>query len=269
MSEYYEYINKNRELRVTLFDKQNELMQVMNSVASKYIKWSLAKDHFIQEIIRYSSQISRSAFAGASTLQEAIDSLDREIASLKKQDEELTKNQMRQFVVVRPVNVEHSRGSSSTDVVNVDLFIAGVGFISGGLQVVAGVGMMSSGAGMIPGVLLTLHGINNLIENGYYLLYQQSFTGPLRFIYEDVGELFGLDTKTSDTIYTLVDVGLSLNGMFGYKLTENAQRLYRYVNADLLWGMKTMGINLMGPGDRVIEILGDANTLIGQWRANQ
>lgn len=31
--------------------KQNELMQVMNSVASKYMKWSLAKDKFISEVV--------------------------------------------------------------------------------------------------------------------------------------------------------------------------------------------------------------------------
>lgn len=269
MSDYDEGIFKKRDLRITLFDKQSELIHVMDSVANKYIKWSLAKDHFIQEIISYSSHIDEYAFSGEEALQQAIDSLDCEIASLKKQDEELTKKQMRQFVAVRPINVEHSKGDSGRDVINVDLFIAGVGFISGGLQVVAGVGMMSSGAGIVPGLLLTAHGVNNLIENGYYLLYQQSFTGPLRFVYEGVGDLFGLDTKVSDTIYTFVDVGLSLNGMFGYKLAEDAQRLYRYINADLLWGMKTMGINLMGPGDRVIEILGDTNTLIGQWRANQ
>lgn len=269
MSDYDKDIFENRVLRITLFDKQSELMHVMNSVANKYIKWSMAKDHFIQEIINYSSQIEQYAFSDAESLQQAIDSLDCEIASLKKQDEELAKNQMRQFVVVRPVNVVHSRGSIGRDVINVDLFIAGVGFVSGGLQVVAGVGMMSSGAGMVPGLLLTAHGVNNLIENGYYLLYQQSFTGPLRFIYEGVGDLFGLDTKVSDTIYAFVDVGLSLNGMLGYKLAEDAQRLYRYINADLLWGMKKMGIDLIGPGEILIEILGDTNTLVGQWRANQ
>lgn len=262
-------LTRKRILNEKLMDKQNELLQVMNSVANKYVKWSLAKDHFISEVIGYSSQINESVFSGSLSLQEAIDSIEHEITSLRKQDEELSKNQIQQVVVVHPVIKEHSRGDNGKDVINVDLTIAGIGFVSGGLQIVAGVGMVGTGAGAVPGALLIAHGINNVIENGYYLLYRQSYTGPVRLVYQGVGELFGLDTKESDIIYTLVDVGLSLNGMLGYKLAEDAQRLYRYVNEDLLWGMKKLGITLMGPGDIILEIWGDANTLLGQWRSNQ
>lgn len=260
---------QNRALIKELIDKQNELIQVMNDVASKYMKWSLAKDHFIQEVIAYSSQINSNTFNGTLSLQEAVHALDREILSLKKQDEELTKNLASQVVFVRPTVKEHTRSTSGRDVINVDIFIAGVGFVSGGLQIAAGVGMLGTGAGIIPGTLLIAHGINNVIENGYYLLRRESCTGPVRFIYEGIGDIFGLDSKDSDIIYTFVDVGLSLKGLFGYKLTEDAQRLYRYVSADLLWGMKKMGISLMGPGDIFIEIWGDMNTLAGQWRSNQ
>lgn len=247
--------------------KQNELMQVMNTVANKYMKWSLAKDHFISDTINYSSQINSDLFSGELSGSEAIAALNLEITSLRKQDDELSKNQVRQAIILRPVSQEKVRGNGGRDTVNVDLFIAGAGFIAGGLQIVAGVGMISTGAGVLPGALLTAHGINNLIENGYYLLYRQSCTGPVRFIYEGIGELFGLETKDSDIIYTFVDVALSMNGLLEYKLAEEAQRLYRYINADLLWGMKKMGITLMGPGDLFIEITSDVNTIVGQWRA--
>ncbi|MDU2938301.1 MAG: DUF4225 domain-containing protein [Enterobacteriaceae bacterium] len=99
------------------------------------------------------------------------------------------------------------------------------------------------------------------------MLYRQSYTGPIRLIYEGVGELFGLDTKTSDVIYTLVDVGLSLNGMFGYKFADDAQNFYLYINDDLLWGMIKMGVTLMNPGDILIELIGDGNTVAGQLRS--
>lgn len=247
--------------------KQNELIQIMNCVASKYMEWSLAKDQFISEVINYSSQINSNVFSGNLTEREAIEAIDLEITSLRRQDDELSKSQVKQVILLHPTYHERTRGSGGRETINVDLFIAGAGFIAGGLQVVSGIGMIGTGAGMIPGALLTAHGINNLIENGYYLLYRQTCTGPLRFVYEGLGELFGLDARDSDIFYTFVDVALSINGLLEYKLTEDAQRLYRYINADLLWGMKKMGVTLMGPGDLFIEIVGDLNTVVGQWRA--
>lgn len=272
MSRYDEtgYLDKDlaqkRALNIALMDKQNDLIKMMNHTSQKYMQWSLSKDHFISEVIKFSGQINTDVYTGILSLQEAIDKIEQTMSILNKQDDELSNNQVRQVVVVRPMINGHSQDQNGKDSIHVDLCIAGVGFVAGGLQVVAGIGIMSSGAGLIPGMLLTAHGINNLIENGYYLLYRQSYVGPVRLIYEDVGELFGLDNKTSDIIYTLVDIGLSLNGLLGYKLTENTQNLYRYINEDLLWGMKKMGVTLMGPLDLAVEVIGDINTLVGQWR---
>ena len=250
-----------------IMEKQTELIQVMNNVANKYMKWSLAKDHFISDTINFSSQIDSDLFSGKLSQSEAREALENEITSLRKQNDELEKNQVRQAIILRPISQEKVRGSGGRETINDDLFIAGAGFIAGGLQIVTGVGMISTGAGAIPGTLLTAHGVNNLIENGYYLLYRESCTGPVRFMYEEAGDFFGIDIKDSDVIYTFVDVALSMNGLLEYKLPEEAQRLYRYINADLLWGIKKMGITLMGPGDLFIEITGDINTVVGQWRA--
>ncbi|HGL6358873.1 TPA: DUF4225 domain-containing protein [Citrobacter amalonaticus] len=258
-----------RALNTELMDRQDELIVLMNSVSQKYIKWSLAKDNFISEVIRFLEQTTTDVNIGNLSLQEAIDKVEQGISILKKQDDELTKKHLIQVVAVRPVVNANSQDQNGKDSVNVDLFIAGVGFVSGGLQVAAGIGVMSSGAGLIPGMLLTAHGINNLIENGYYLLYRQSYTGPIRLIYEGAGEFLGLDTKTSDVIYTLVDVGLSLNGMLGYKLADDAQNLYQYINDDLLWGMKKKGITLMNSGDIILELIGDGSTITGQLRNYQ
>lgn len=247
--------------------KQNELMQVMNSVASKYMKWSLAKDKFISEVVTYSNDITSKVNTGEITQAQAMRSLDQEIANLRKQDETLTRKQYRQAIVVKPVVNKVSKGKNGKDVVDVDLIIAGVGFVSGGLQFVTGVGVASSGASAPFGGLLIAHGINNIVENGYFLLYRESYTGPLRFIYEGVGALVGIDKKDADVIYTVVDLSLSINSLLGVRLEEDAVRLYRYVNTDLLWGLKEMGVKLMSKGEFYFEIFGDLNTMVSQYRS--
>lgn len=64
--------------------KQNELIQIMNCVASKYIEWNLAKDRFISEVINYSSQINTNVISENLTEREAeaIEALDPEMTSL-------------------------------------------------------------------------------------------------------------------------------------------------------------------------------------------
>lgn len=131
----------------------------------------------------------------------------------------------------------------------------------------AGAGIAGTGAGIIPGTLLMAHGFNNVIENGYYLLYRESYTGPVRFVYRQIGSQLGLPNNNSDIIYTFVDIGLSINGLLGYRLTEDAQRLYRFINADLLWGMKNMGMKLMSKNDIYLEVILDTNTLWGQYQS--
>ncbi|WP_447883401.1 DUF4225 domain-containing protein [Serratia fonticola] len=247
--------------------KQNELMQVMNSVASKYMKWSLAKDKFISEVVSYSNDITSKVNTGEITQDQAMRSLDQEIANLRKQDEALIRKQYRQAVVVKPIVKKVSKGKNGKDVVDVDLIIAGVGFVSGSLQFVTGVGVASSGASAPFGGLLIAHGINNIVENGYFLLYRESYTGPLKFIYEGVGALVGIDKKDADVIYTVVDLSLSINSLLGVRLEEDAVRLYRYVNTDLLWGLKETGIKLMSKGEFYFEVFGDLNTIVSQYRS--
>lgn len=277
MDAWKEYLERNPDIQnhldmdseaargdIELFvNKQNELIQVMNDVAHEFIQWSLAKDHFISEVIAYSSNINSKINNGMISVTQAINAINNEILALKKQGEELNKNNSRQVMIVKPIfNDEIQRRQQ-----NIDLVVAGVGFVAGGLQIASGVAMISSGVGIIPGTLLLAHGINNVIENGYFLIYRESITGPVRFMYEGVGEFIGLSKRDSDIAYTLVDVGLSLNTLVTYRLAEDAARLYRYINADLLWGMKQVGMTLMSKNELVSEFVGDVNTIYGQYRA--
>lgn len=246
--------------------KQNELMQVMNSVAGKYMKWSLAKDKFISEVVSYSNDITSKVNTGEITQDQAMRSLDQEIANLRKQDEVLTRKQYRQAVIVKPVVQKVSKGKSGRDIIDVNLIIAGVGFVSGGLQFVTGVSIASSGASAPFGGLLIAHGINNIVENGYFLLYRESYTGPLKFIYEEVGGLLGISAKDADAIYTFVDFSVSINGLLGLRLEEDAIRLYRYIDTDLLWGLKEMGYKMMSKNELYLEFIGDMNSVTAQYR---
>lgn len=254
--------NRNRVMNAILNQKHNELMRIMNKVANKFIKWSLAKDKFISEIVNFSSCVIAKANTGEITLDHALILLDKELDNLRKQDEALTMKNYRQAIIVKPVTDKKMIGHNGKQIIDVNLIIAGVGFVSGGLQFVAGVGMVSTGISAPFGGLLIAHGVNNIIENGYFLLYREDYIGPLKFLYEEAGSFLGINAKDADVIYSFVDLSLSMNVLFGLRLEEDAARLYRYINADLLWGMKEMGLKLMTRNEMYLEFIGDANTII-------
>ncbi|AHG20056.2 hypothetical protein Z042_10740 [Chania multitudinisentens RB-25] len=263
-----EKLQEERENIRVLLDRQNELAQVMNSVANKYVKWSLAKDHFISEVVSYSSDITSKINTNELSIVDAIHSLDEEIASLRCQDEMIARKQLKQVVIVKPVLDPVIKNRTTKRQENISLIIAGVGFVSGALQFVAGVGLVETGVGAGMGGLLIGHGINNVVENGYYLLYRENYTGPVKFVYEQVGQnIFGLNTRDSDVIYTFVDMGISVNVLLGYRLEPDMSRLLRYVNADLLTGLKHPGFKMMSGMDLLLETTGAFNTGYGQARS--
>ncbi|WP_025472217.1 DUF4225 domain-containing protein, partial [Yersinia pestis] len=180
---------RNNVMRSIMYNKQNELDQVKNSIASKFIKWSLIKDQFISEVTRYSSDITAKVNTGEITTETAIKLLDKELSDLRNQDEEMTRERVKQAVIIK-ASVKENNNVERNEVIN--LVFAGVGFVTAGLQIVAGVGMVGSVVGSIPGTLLILHGANNIVESGYYILYRESYTGPVKFVYEGVGAQFGL-----------------------------------------------------------------------------
>ncbi|NHB91561.1 DUF4225 domain-containing protein [Photorhabdus cinerea] len=257
--------NEERKLLKIQMDKQNELMVLMDRVANKYMKWSLAKDHFIHEVIAYSEDITAKINTGELSISEAIASLDEEMRSLEKQDAMLSQKSVKQAIVVKKKAPGENTKSRKDEVVN--LIIAWIGFVSGTIQFIGGFLLTDTGIGAAPGALLMAHGLNNVVESEHYILYRESYTGPVKFIYEGVGEkVFGMDKRDADVVYTSVDVGMSLNGLLGYKLEPDSQRLYRYINADLLWGLKHQGIKMMSTEDIILEIAGDLNTIYGQAR---
>jgi len=245
-----------RQLRLT---KKDELYRAMNSTADRFIKWSLAKDHFIMDVMRFMRETDRKVNDGELTPEQGIQVYQQEIDSLRRQEQALLSRQHEQFIIIH--HTELNKISSSQDS-RKKLIIAGVGFISGGLQMVAGMATIETGVG----ALFMAHGFNSVIENGYYILYREDFVGPVRFFYRGVAELFGVDYKKADDFYAVLDIGLSINSMLGTRLSSDAERLYRYIDADLLTGLKQNGVKLMTKGELIVEVGGDVNTVYGAYK---
>lgn len=256
------WVSDKEAITMLLMDKQLEINSLITRVSNKFMKWSMAKDHFISEETRFLLDLHEKRITREMSETEIIHAMDNEMAYLRIQDEAMSAKDVRQVIMVKPAEVQ-----SGNDDKKIDLIIAGIGFVSGGLQFISGVALVNTGVGAGLGALMVAHGTNNIVENGYYLLYRESYTGPLRFVYEGVGSLFGISKKDSDVIYTFVDIGLSVNSLLGFKLEEDVARLYRYVNADLLWGMKQMGYKYMSVDELIVEFIGDSNTVSGQYRA--
>ncbi|RAW91432.1 MULTISPECIES: DUF4225 domain-containing protein [unclassified Photorhabdus] len=220
--------NEERKLLKIQMDKQNVLMMLMNRVSDKYVKWSLAKDHFIGEVMAYCQENTSKINTGEISISEAIALLDEEIRSLEEQDAMLSQKSVRQAIVVKKkVNSENAKSRNDE---TVNLIVSWIGFVSGSIQLIGGFLAIDSGVGATLGASLMAHGFNNVVESGYYILYRESYTGPVKFVYEGIGEkAFRMDKRDADVIYTSVDVGMSLNGLLGYKLEPDSQRLYRYI----------------------------------------
>jgi hypothetical protein len=260
---YYLYGESDSLKIQALFNKENELFTLATQIGNKFMPLSAAKDYFSQEIVRFDMNLTSRLNAGEITVDEAMQTIDNEITSLKRQDEEISRKNARQAIIVKPQNPDEMMNRAEV----IDLVIAGIGFVSGGLQFIGGVMLIDTGIGAPLGALMIAHGVNNVVENGYYVLYRESYTGPTRFVYEGVGDLFGISKKDSDVIYTATDIGMSANALLGVKLEEDIARLYRYVNADLLIGLKQQGLKSMTIYDKTAELMGDANTAYGQYRA--
>ncbi|MFG1174601.1 DUF4225 domain-containing protein [Erwiniaceae bacterium CAU 1747] len=255
--EYFVYeqeeYHRNRQLNELEMHYSDILYQTMNRVADSFLKWSLAKDRFIMEVMGFMRNVQERVRIGDISREQGVQLYREEIDSLNRQQQELLSKQRQQFIVVHKDELEKTL---SQKIDRAKLVIAGIGFIGGGLQIVGGLAMIETGAGAV----MLAHGFNNVIENGYFILYREDFVGPVRFVYHGVGKLMGINEKKSDAIYATVDLTLSVTSMLGMRLEPDIERLYRYIDADLLIGLKKQGVKFMRGGEITMEVVSDLNT---------
>ncbi|EHA2493312.1 DUF4225 domain-containing protein [Salmonella enterica] len=89
----------------------------------------------------------------------------------------------------------------------------------------ASLGLASAGFG----APLISHGVNNMYENGYYLLYQEYVSGYTKDAYRYAANKLGYDNNDADFVYNMVDLGLSGYGLGKQVLKPDAWKLYQYI----------------------------------------
>lgn len=259
--EYFVYeqeeYHRNRQLNELEMHYSDILYQTMNRVADSFLKWSLAKDRFIMEVMGFMRNVQERVRIGDISREQGVQLYREEIDSLNRQQQELLSKQRQQFIVVHKDELEKMSRQKNKKTKSGKLVVAGVGFISGGLQMAGGLFTLETGAG----VVMLAQGFNDVIENGYYILYREDYVGPVRFVYRGIGKLLGMSEKNSDALYATVSVALSVTSMLGMRLEPDDERLYRYIDADLVVGMKTMGIKIMNSGELTFELISDFTTI--------
>lgn len=139
--------------------------------------------------------------------------------------------------------------------------VKGIGLIGGVLQLVGGVALIISASptviGSAVGGLLVLHGINNILENGASLFFDNdNYEGPATKLYEGAADLLGVDRSYGKLAFAGVDLALSAYALFGTKLIPDTWRLLRYIPEDY-----EMSFRMMSTGELAGEIIPDSATL--------
>ncbi|OWO83482.1 hypothetical protein B5C26_07465 [Photorhabdus luminescens] len=167
----------------------------------------------------------------------AIEFIQFEINHLKEQDFYLTANRVKQYAIIE----KEKEKSNYTN-----LILKQIGFVGGGTQILAGYTACKASLGLACasfGAPLMAHGYNNVVENGYYLLYRENINGDVREGYRYVANKIGLSDKDADITYATVDLALSGYGIFRkvLKPREKSWSLFRNINSDFIRGWREMG----------------------------
>ncbi|NHB62527.1 hypothetical protein C5472_15800 [Photorhabdus sp. RW14-46] len=168
----------------------------------------------------------------------AIEIIQFEIDHLKEQAFCLTANRVKQYAII-----EREKEKSSYT----NLILKQIGFVGGGTQILAGYTVCKASLGLACasfGAPLMAHGYNNVVENGYYLLYRENINGGVREGYRYVANKIGLSDKDADITYATVDLALSGYGIFKkvLKPREKSWKLFKNINSDFIRGWREMGV---------------------------
>lgn len=88
------------------------------------------------------------------------------------------------------------------------------------------------------GAPMIAHGLNNIYENGYYLLFREEQSGTLRDAYRLAAKKLGYGNKQADLIYGVIDLSLSAYGA-GRKVLEPREKswsLFHNIQSDYIRG---------------------------------
>jgi len=217
----------------------NELISFANHLSFIHIKNGLNRIQFQDEIKLFVDTQIEIIRKGSSDdeCQKCIQNLKEEYKNLHKQDQLLASGQ-----AVLQASIHFVKEGDFWGYI-----INGVGVVLSGLQVVAGFGVMAASAatgniiGVGFGAMLSLHGVNSIQESIINLItHKNDAQGFLKEGYIGAARFLGFDQKTGDIAYSGMDLALSAYGMFRLIRKPDVFRLFYYLDADFVLGMKDM-----------------------------
>ncbi|KMW71778.1 hypothetical protein TI10_19505 [Photorhabdus luminescens subsp. luminescens] len=216
--------------------KVRELRELAKTLSFRYLTHSKIRMDFNSKINLFVEDILGQVRIHCLSPNGAIEFIQFEINHLKEQDFYLTANRVKQYAIIE----KEKEKSSYTN-----LILKQIGFGGGGTQILAGYTVCKASLGLACasfGAPLMAHGYNNVVENGYYLLYRENINGGVREGYRYVANKIGLSDKDADITYATVDLALSGYGIFRkvLKPREKSWSLFRNINSDFTRGWKEM-----------------------------
>ncbi|MER2473573.1 DUF4225 domain-containing protein [Photorhabdus laumondii] len=218
--------------------KVRELRELAKTLSFRHLTHSKIRMDFNSKINLFVEDILGQVRIHCLSSNGAIEIIQFEIDHLKEQAFYLTANRVKQYAII-----EREKEKSSYT----NLILKQIGFVGGGTQILAGYTVCKASLGLACasfGAPLMAHGYNNVVENGYYLLYRENINGGVREGYRYVANKIGLSDKDADITYATVDLALSGYGIFKkvLKPREKSWKLFKNINSDFIRGWREMGV---------------------------
>ncbi|USI32380.1 DUF4225 domain-containing protein [Cronobacter sakazakii] len=234
-----------------------ELRTLASTLSIKYFPDYRSRSVFLSEINSFIYEVSRDVQINCLSVRGAEQLFKDELQALNNQNYAISNEKAIFYAQIKKEKIDNI----------VNLILKQVGFVGGGTQIIAGYGVCAASVGSACaafGSSLVAHGINNMYENGYYLLYRKDRLGFTRQGYRYVANKLGYSNKEADYAYAGIDLTLSAYGLGRNVLREDSYRLFRHVNTDFIRGWREMGkVSL------VTEMGVDSTTLYGTYLLSQ
>lgn len=209
-------------------EKARELERLSQQLATKHLLYGSSELYF--EAQRFINRVKRDIESNCLTYQGGTGLIAEQINHLSDQDTDLTFKRASIYMVV-----EKNRTTTTT------IALKQIGFVSGGAQVYGGASLCVGSLGLACaayGAPMITHGINNMYENGYYLLYREDKSGTVRDAYRYAAAKLGYNNNAADLVYGVVDISLSAYGAGRKVLTprEKSWSLFHNIKSDYIRG---------------------------------
>ncbi|CRL66183.1 DUF4225 domain-containing protein [Proteus vulgaris] len=238
MTEYeidYSYSDVYRD---TLRRESSYLRKIAMKFAYQYIGDSFARMMFLNDIEQLIARTELEVSSYCLSLSAGLDNISDEIERLELQDNLLRNRSVMQYALFEIIRKQEESEENNK------LTLKQVGFVSGAMQIYGGGASCVGSVGTLCsslGVGMVSQGVNSMIENGYYLLFREEYSGPVRNGYRATSKALGYGDNEADIFYNVVDLSLSGASLLKPVLKEDSWKLFHYIKSDFITSWQSMG----------------------------